>query len=199
MGFRMSRLSRWVRETGPFRRKLPAGVTVGRHTYGVSREKLFSASEGAPLTVGAFCSIAARVCFMCTGGNHSANSATTFPIRSRMMDMPDRVENGGKPRGVTIANDVWIGLGATIMPGVHIGDGAVVGAGAIVTRDVAPYAIVGGIPAKLIRYRFSEDVIAKLLAIQWWLWDDEKIKREADALNGPIEAFLERHFVPGRP
>jgi len=111
-----------------YRRKksrLQSSVTVGRHTYGVSRKKVFGTSEFAPLTVGAFCSIAGDVSFMCSGGSHSPWAATTFPIYSRLMDSPDPTENGGKPSGITIANDVWIGRHAMIMPGVHIADGAI--------------------------------------------------------------------------
>ena len=186
-------IPRWLRVKSPFRSKLQSSVTVGRHTYGVSQKKVLATSERAPLSVGAFCSIAGNVSFMCSGGTHSPWAATTFPIYSRMMDSADPTENGGKPLGITIANDVWIGRNAMIMPGVHIADGAIVAAGAIVTRDVPPYAIVGGTPAKLIRYRFSEDVIAKLLAIRWWEWSDEKIKQEAALLTGPIEPFIERH------
>ncbi|MBA1143698.1 CatB-related O-acetyltransferase [Mesorhizobium sp. CCANP35] len=130
---------------------------------------------------------------MCSGGAHSPWAATTFPIYSRMMDSVDLTQNSGKPVGITIANDVWIGRHAMIMPGVHIADGVIVAAGAVVTKDVPPYAIVGGVPAKLIRYRFSQDVIAKLLAIRWWEWSDEKIKQEAAFLTGPIEPFIERH------
>lgn len=130
---------------------------------------------------------------MCTG-QHQTGSATSFPIYSRMLKMPEPVENGGRPGGVTIGNDVWVGHAAIILPGVSIGHGAVVGAGAVVTRDVPPYTIVGGIPAKTIRLRYSQDVIDKLLAIRWWDWDDEKIKREAASLTGPIEAFIKRHF-----
>ena len=186
-------IAKWLRVKSPFRSKLQSSVTVGRHTYGVSRKKVLATSEFAPLTVGAFCSIAGNVSFMCSGGTHSPWAATTFPIYSRMMASADPTENGGKPGGVTIANDVWIGRSAIIMPGVHIADGAIVGSGAVVTKDVPPYAIVGGNPAKLIRYRFSEDIIAKLLAIRWWEWTDEKIKQEAVLLTGPIEPFLERH------
>lgn len=192
----MSRFSSWLREKTPVRllHQLPPGVTVGRHTYGLTREKVFFVSESAPLNVGAFCSIARGVSFMCSEGSHLLESATTFPIYSRLMDTADPVENGGRPCGITIANDVWIGQNAMIMPGVSVGDGAVIGACAVVTRDVPPYAIVGGVPAKFIRTRFSQDIVAKMLAIQWWLWDDEKIKHQAPLLTGSIETFIERHF-----
>lgn len=186
-------IAKWLGVKSPFRSKLPPSVTIGRHSYGVSRKKVFGTAGHAPLTIGAFCSVAGNVSLICSGGSHSPGAATTFPIYSRMMDAADPSENGGKPGGIAIANDVWIGRSAMIMPGVHIADGAIVAAGAVVTKDVPPYAIVGGSPAKLIRYRFSEDVIAKLLAIRWWDWSDEKIKQEAPLLTGPIEPFIERH------
>lgn len=78
-----------------------------------------------------------------------------------------------------IGNDVWIDMNAIVMRGVKIGDGAVIAAGAVVTKDVAPYSIVGGNPAKLIKYRFTEEVIGKLLEIKWWDWDEEKIRRNS--------------------
>lgn len=191
----MSALSKWLKDV---RSRLPEHVTVGRHTYGVTWRKVLFPSKDAPLRVGAFCSVAGQVLFMCSG-QHPTDSATSFPIHSRLLKQPEPVSNGGRPGGITVGNDVWIGHGAMILPGVEIGDGAVVGAGAVVTKNVPPYAIVVGSPAKLIRYRFSQDVISKLLAIQWWRWDDDKVKREAGLLTGPIEAFIERHSVAGTP
>ncbi|PBB42122.1 CatB-related O-acetyltransferase [Mesorhizobium sp. M1A.F.Ca.IN.020.06.1.1] len=189
----MSIFSKWLRDA---RSKLPENVAIGRHTYGVTWRKVLFPSKESPLQVGAFCSIAGDVLFMCSG-QHSTGSATSFPIHSRILNQPEPIGNGGKPGGITIGNDVWIGHGAIILPGVEVGDGAVVGAGAVVTRTVPTYAIVGGSPARLIRYRFSQDVISKLLAIRWWEWEDDKIKREAGALTGPIETFIEKHFVTG--
>ncbi|WP_318011557.1 CatB-related O-acetyltransferase [Mesorhizobium sp. CO1-1-9] len=89
-----------------------------------------------------------------------------------------------------IGNDVWIGLRAVIMPGITIGDGAIIGAGSIVTKDVAPYAIVAGNPARLLRYRFTDDQIASLLAIRWWDWNDDRLEAERPRLFGPIDAFI---------
>ncbi|RUX22202.1 CatB-related O-acetyltransferase [Mesorhizobium sp. M2A.F.Ca.ET.037.01.1.1] len=189
----MSTISRWFKDA---RSKLPEHVTVGRHTYGVTWRKVLFPAKEAPLRVGAFCSVAGRVLFICSG-HHPTASATTFPIYSRLLKQPEPIAEDSKPAGITVGNDVWIGNGAMILPGVEIGDGAVVGAGAVVTKNVPPYAIVGGSPARLIRYHFSQDVISKLLAIQWWRWDDGKVKREADLLTGPIEAFIERHSVAG--
>ncbi|TIP39531.1 MAG: antibiotic acetyltransferase, partial [Mesorhizobium sp.] len=87
-----------------------------------------------------------------------------------------------------------IGRYAAIMPGITIGDGAVIGAHAVVARDIPPYAVAVGNPARIVRYRFDDQTISKLLAIRWWDWDLEKVKAEADALTGPIDAFIARHF-----
>lgn len=112
-----------------------------------------------------------------------------------MLGKPNPGGHGGKG-GIKIGNDVWVGRRALILPGVTIGDGAVVAAHATVVKNVPPYAIVGGTPAEIIRYRFPNEIIAKMLAIAWWNWDDEKIRQEADALTGPIDDFVGYHFKP---
>ena len=94
----------------------------------------------------------------------------------------DRPEAKISRGSITIGNDVWIAAGAQILSGVHVGDGAIVGAGAIVTRDVAPYSIVAGNPARLVRYRFAPEVIDRISAIQWWNWPEERLRAEADFL-----------------
>lgn len=190
----MSRLKNWLGDKGIIAKKnpLPPHVTVGRHTYGIRRASALFTGIDAPLTVGAFCSVADGVKILCEG-QHGTDSATTFPIENILLKKPQARPNGGKRRGVTIGNDVWIGSDAVVLPGVTIGDGAVVGANAVVTKDVPPYAIVAGVPAKILRYRFPPETIESLLALRWWNWDDDKVKAEADALLGPIETFLARH------
>lgn len=187
----MSKLSLWLRKR---RHPMPENATLGRWTYGIEDGlNISGCGPESPLEIGSFCSIAAEVVFLCSG-NHPTDCATTSYIHNNMMGGP--IKRSGKSRGIKIGNDVWIGRRALVLPGVTIGHGGVVGAQATVTKDVPPYAIVGGNPAKIIRYRFSEETIAKLLAIAWWDWDDGKIRQEADALTGPIEAFVARHFKP---
>jgi virginiamycin A acetyltransferase len=103
--------------------------------------------------------------------------------------MPSSWPHKGDTR---VGNDVWIGYGSTVMPGVTIGDGAIVGSCSVVTKDVPPYAIVGGNPAKVIRYRFDEVTIARLLELRWWDWPIERITaRLADLCSEDVSALLE--------
>lgn len=139
------------------------------------------------LKIGKFCSIACGVKFMFASGNHKMSSLSTytFPIFFEEWDLDvkkitDAWDNKGD---IIIGNDVWIGYEAVIMSGVTIGDGAIIGTRAVVTKDVPPYTIVGGVPAKPIRKRFSDDVISKLLEIQWWNWPESKIKQNIDAIQ----------------
>jgi|CXWL01.1.fsa_nt_gi acetyltransferase-like isoleucine patch superfamily enzyme len=145
---------------------------IGRGTYGIPLIR--SWNEGPVLRIGNFCSIAARVQIL-LGGEHRVDWVTTYPF-SVFWPSASGVEGHPRIRGdVVIGNDVWLGTEATIMSGVTIGDGAVVGAKAVVTRDVPPYAVVAGNPARLVRFRFSDDEIERLLALRWWDWGDERI------------------------
>lgn len=178
----MSRLTKWLRNRW---HALPAGVTIGRGTYGFAPESAFLASEAAPLRIGSYCSIAQGAIFMCHA-HHDYAAPTTYPLRPPTLTEKER-------KGITIGNDVWVGLRAVIMSGVTVGDGAVIGTGAIVTRDVPPYAIVVGSPAKVLKYRFDADTIRKLQSIRWWDWPEERIRKEADLLTGSVEEFLARY------
>jgi len=132
---------------------------------------------GDKLIIGKFCMIASDVTFIMNGGNHLSDAITTYPFAIFGKDWSHAMEDKSYPtKGDTIiGNDVWIGMGATIMPGVKIGNGAIIGSQSVVTKDVDPYAIIGGNPAKEIKKRFSSDKIAQLLDIAWWDWSIEKI------------------------
>ncbi|MFC4096443.1 CatB-related O-acetyltransferase [Euzebyella saccharophila] len=141
---------------------------------------------GDQLIIGKFCMIASGVTFIMNGANHLTDSLSTYPFAifgkgwEQAMDGKEYPKKGN----ITIGNDVWIGYNATVMAGVTIGDGAIIATNATVTKDVAPYSIVGGNPAKEIKKRFSEEVIAQLLELQWWDWDIEKITRNVPHLTG---------------
>lgn len=133
---------------------------------------------GDRLIIGKFCAIARGAKFIMNGANHNMDGFSTYPFYifggGWERGMPGSEASGS--RGDTVVgHDVWIGYDAVIMPGVKIGDGAVIGARAVVTKDVAPYAVVGGNPARLIRQRFGADVCRRLLAIAWWNWPAHKI------------------------
>jgi acetyltransferase-like isoleucine patch superfamily enzyme len=167
-------------------------VTVGRHTYGAPEIPTFAGSA-VTVEIGSFCSIAANVTLL-LGAGHNTGWVSTYPIRE-IFDLPGRFERHPTYRGPTvIGNDVWVGRDVLILDGITIGHGAVIGARAVVTKDVRPYAIVGGVPAREIRRRFTDDQVEALLNVAWWDWPDERIIREAAFLNGSgIDEFLARH------
>lgn len=179
------------------------GCKIGRYSYGY--EGLLQYYPLAE-SIGRFCSINGTAKIW---NNHSLECVSTHPFIDHPIFMPwetyidrcDLIKEKGKNfhnndyenseirnnKSVYIGNDVWIGANVIILPGVKIGDGAVIAAGAVVTKDVEPYSIVGGVPAKIIRYRFDRDIITKLVEIQWWNWSDEMIQSNINLFLNPVE------------
>ena len=150
------------------------------------------------LIIGSFCSIGSGAAFiMCGNQGHRNDWISTFPFYwMSEVDAFAGSHNGYQPAGDTvIGNDVWIGSEAIIMPGVTIGDGAVIGTRALVTRNVEPYAIVGGNPAKVIRKRFDDACIARLLELRWWDWKDEDLKPAMPFLTSGDVSALHRYWL----
>lgn len=161
---------------------------VGKYTYGIPRLFWDEGQKNVKLSIGSFCSIADNVLiFIGNSGRHPIDYISTYPI-SMVFGKPHKIvvsKEDAKCLSVIIGNDVWIGQNATILAGVKIGDGAVIGTGAVVTKDVAPYSVVGGIPAKHIKYRFAEERINQLLELKWWDWSDQKIQNNIDMFHTP--------------
>jgi virginiamycin A acetyltransferase len=140
---------------------------------------------GDQLIIGKFCSIASDVKFIMNGGNHRTDWFTNYPFPvfglGWEVAMPESWPNKGD---TIISNDIWIGYGATIMPGIQVGDGAIIASQSVVTRSVEPYTVVGGNPAQEIRKRFKKSIIQELLEICWWDWEIDKITRNLKAICG---------------
>ena len=158
-------------------------MKVGKYTYGHNSVKVAHWGEPAELIIGKFCSIAA--CTVILGGNHRTNYVTTYPfgfVNTHKFPYEKQKDYRQTNGDVIIGNDVWIGMGATIMSGVKIGDGAIIAANAHVVKNVKPYSVVGGNPAEFYYYRFKQETIKKLLELKWWDWSDEKIKENIPLL-----------------
>lgn len=159
-------------------------VNMGRYSYMGFHNSI------CDTTIGAFCSIASYCAI--GGGKHPLDAVSTSPVfyarrnslKRSFAELPE-LEN----KGVEIGHDVWIGEAVFIKDGVKIGTGAVVGAHSVVTKDIAPYAIVGGAPAKVLRYRFDEETIKKLLDSKWWDWADEKLTKTGRTFGSVVEFF----------
>ena len=141
---------------------------------------------GDRLRIGKFCAIASGVTFLMSGANHPMRGVSTYPFavfgRGWRKGYEGELESGSRG-DIVIGNDVWIGLKATILPGVTIGDGAIIGAHAVVSRDIRPYAIAAGNPVREVKRRFDDKTVDELLEIRWWDWDAAKITRNIQVIG----------------
>ncbi len=156
-----------------------------------------------PLIVGNYCSIAYDVNFIVDEGHHTISQITNYPLVNAVFKDEASIEGQTKDKflsqfhqkqGIKIGNDVWIGMGAFIMPGVTIGNGVVVGANSVVTKDVPDYAIVGGSPASIIKMKYDQETISKLNSISWWNWEASVIKERYKDFYLPLATFLDKYY-----
>jgi acetyltransferase-like isoleucine patch superfamily enzyme len=164
---------------------------IGEWSYG--KPRVISWGEGTTLTIGNFCSIAEGVVIL-LGGEHNTNWITTYPFNT-LFEEANHISGHPKSKGnVTIGNDVWIGMDALILSGVTIGNGAVIAARSVVTRDVSAFSIVAGNPARFIQLRFQESIVNALNEICWWDWPMEKIQEAWPLLmSNQLDDFVARY------
>ena len=172
-------------------------VVLGTESYGISSIYTFT-HDSTRLHIGNYSSVG---CTILLGGEHAHDMVTTYPHRI-LWGMEGAGEDGfpTKTGDTLVGSDVWAAYGATLLSGVHVGDGAIVANGALVTKDVPPFAVVGGCPAKVIRYRFSDEQIQALLDIRWWDWPPDEVRAAVPYLaSRDIAAFIEyaRTRMPG--
>ena len=164
---------------------------IGKWTYG--DPDIPPAGEGATVTVGKFCSFAGGVMIL-RGHEHRIDWVSTYPFGVAFPDVGGLPFPARAKGNVVIGHDVWIGVEALIMSGVTIGNGAVIGARSVVTHDVQPYAVVGGVPAKVIKFRFDAATIEALQRLAWWDWPEQKIKEALPLLmSADVRGLLARY------
>lgn len=165
-------------------------ISIGDYTYGPINALTFN--DSAKLKIGNFCSIAPRVSFL-VSADHYVNHISSYPFKVRIMG---ESFEGYSKGDIIVDDDVWIGYGATILSGVHIGQGAVIAAGAVVSKDVPPYAIVGGVPASLIKYRFEPEMIEELLQVDYSKLTRSEIEKHIDELYAELKDKSQLEWMP---
>lgn len=172
-----------IKEKQNIQKKM-ASLTIGKHTYGIENINIdrYKGSDSA-ITIGKYCSIATNVTVI-TGGIHPIDRVSTFPFKAKF-NLEGKFTNGMPYSNgdIHIGNDVWIGTGVTILSGVKIEDGAVIASNATVTKDIPAYAIAGGVPCKVLKYRFDKEIIDKLLELKWWDWKEGRIIENVNFLT----------------
>ena len=167
-------------------------IIVGDYTYYDDPEDIYYFERNVlylfdfmkdKLIIGKFCQIASGVRFIMNGSNHAMDGFSTYPFKVFGKSWASASMNAVSKGDTVIGNDVWIGNSATIMQGIQIGHGAIIGTNSVVTKNVAPYSIVAGNPAREIRNRFDDETIARLLNLAWWDWPIEKITQNIEAIT----------------
>jgi acetyltransferase-like isoleucine patch superfamily enzyme len=181
-----AKLRRWIRRLLGTSAVDPR-VAIGLGTYGVGEQTVLLFRDDDRVVIGKYCSVAYGVTIVASG-EHNYRGVANFPFAAVLKGNVDQDTFSKGP--VRVGNDVWIGANATILSGVTIGDGAVVAAGSVVTESVPPYAIVGGVPAKIIKYRFPVETIERLIQLGWWNWRPEIIEQNMSLFYLPVDQFL---------
>lgn len=181
-------------------------VEIGKNSYD-NGAVVWRWSTHSKLKIGNYCSIAANVNFICDSGYHTESEVTAFPLFHEILSKEDEVVIGAKKykvrnikeelipskSDILVGNDVWIGHGVTILPGTFIGNGVSVLAGAVVSGHVPDYAVVGGVPAKVVKTKHEQSIIDKLNHISWWNWSDDMVKERVNDFYLPIEQFVKKY------
>ena len=165
-------------------------VEVGYRTYGTI--KVLSTNHDSRIKIGAFCSISDNVAFI-INNEHPTNLLSTYPFKTKMKLCDSESISKGD---IVLEDDVWIGYGCTILSGVTIGQGAIVAAGSVVTKDVPPYAVVGGVPAKVIKYRFNESTVRQLIDIDFSRINDQIIVDHIEEFYRPVDELSDFSWLP---
>lgn len=175
--------------------------TIGKKTY--DNGALVWRWTNEPLIIGKYCSIANNVRFIVDDGYHTISKLTNFPLVNNLYKHEDELPSGRKKneflnsfnqrKGIEIGNDVWIGMNSIILPGVTVGNGVTIAANSVVTKSFPDYCIIGGNPAAIIKFKFNTEEINALNKIQWWDWDERKLKKNIEDFYQNPQYFIEKH------